>query len=133
MRKALLRAAIAMAAIIGMVAGASPAWASHLYTIYTTDAVGYLYIRCMYLNDSGWYDSTIYPGGSSPLNCRDFSVGHYRRIKYQSLATGNYYWTACGEDLPGLNPDFGWASVGNNVRAVAKAAYPTAPANVCVP
>lgn len=105
----------------------APAQASHvgpfiLLKTYPGDAQT---IQCIDHNGNSYVDIIQY-NHFSQRNCIFFKVRDNERIKYQSLTTGAYYWTKCGEEEPN-----NYEQIGNSVQIVQRVSYPTAPANVC--
>lgn len=114
-------------ALVLVFAATTPAQANHvgpfiLLKTYPGDAIT---IQCIYHDGTSHVDIIQY-NEFSPRNCIFFHVNDNQRYKYQSLATGAYYWTKCGEEEPN-----NYEQIGNSVQIVQKANYPTPPANVC--
>lgn len=124
-RKLLTILAALCMAVIGSVglAGSASAGPLGMYRVTNTVPATQFFARCWDVNFNAYkYGPLDYGESTGNADCNYFSVGDNRLVKYQSDATGNVYWSACGRSLFHSESGFGWEHIGNSVHLLAKAA-----------
>jgi hypothetical protein len=131
MRKALITL---FAALLAVLANPAPAQAGHTgYFAYNADNVGH---NALVRTDLGLQEyQFLYPGQYSDRGLTGIMVRSGQRVKFQSLNSGAYYWTACGEDYAAAGRVWQgtpyYPTTGTSLKIVDKAVYPYGAASTC--